>query len=397
MTLSFVLGAKWIQRGLQFFGEATGRHGCSLLMIDSKEGSFNLVVQSKNHQNKVTLSLESTLQLRAFIHCFDLGEGEHVFTPNARGTFVPHSEALKTAQQFKNSAAIGAYYANRVAKMIDANLKPNDWRYMQPTELIQKHASAELIQSRADLSNTSVKTMKKNYNLITTDGGFAVEVQTYQCQEQYNAKSNTVALYGIHDGNRACHAARLIRVEDDVNLFALFKPPLDMLFDTQGASLQLSNEFVRLTSTFKPPKATLSLTSQGTQVLTGGSKKRDLLIEACISMNLNDAELVFETSKVKGPVSIEVGEFGYSQSYCALVKATKYEEGAIVAHIGASVTHSSSSTERAYFNFYGSANHQLNSLKSEDIMFPVDIQFIGAGNSPEGAFELRASELAGTL
>lgn len=249
MTLSFVLAAEWIQRGLQFFGEATGRHGCSLLMIDSKEDSFYLVVHSKCHQNKVALSLESTLQLRAFKYCFDLGEGEHVFTPNARGTFVPHKEVLKTALQFKSPAAMGAYYANRVEKMIDSNLKPNDWRYMHPTRLIQKHASPELIQSRADLSNTSVKTMKKNYNLITTDGDFAVEVQTYQSKKQYNAKSNTVALYAIHDGNRACHAARLIRVEDDANLFALFKPPLDMLFDTQGASLQLSNEFVCLTST----------------------------------------------------------------------------------------------------------------------------------------------------
>lgn len=402
MICTFIVGH---QRVDEFFDQVT--HGAALLVINRGTLEFELHLWSKNHRGNPTLGPDTLAQLRVFMHCFELKEGEFVFTPTARGSYTPHCVEVQGATKFKNPTTCGAYYDRRFRALIGIRVTPNAFRYMQSSKLMAERASPELMKSASCLQNTSVHNLETCYNRNNPalQNALAAEVQTYRYRDEYNSARNTVALYSIHAGARACHIARLVRAEESSNLYAVFKPPLDGLFEATPAALinlQLSNDFVRLPSTYQPPTAMLSHTPTGNLTITGGQTKHLQLVKRCREMGLDNAELVFVESKVSEKIDAKVGEFCYSTTHCLLLKITesKDSQGIYSAQAGRKIHHSvaqASSTQQAYFDFLGESCKDVIRLGEDDMVFPVDVQFNGAGRIPEGSFELRASIGTDTL
>lgn len=251
---------------------------------------------------------------------------------------------------------------------------------------------------------TSSRNVRGCYNSAASDKSqLAAELQLYRWDDRFDAASNTVALCSTHEQTRAFHLARFVREEEgSTKLYALFKPPLDHVFNGKdGCALdpiELSSTFVRLPASLDPPRASLSVTHDGQQRLTGGRAKSDMLISACKGFGLDNAELVFVNSKVPSKVVPEVGEFAYSPEHGSLVKVMAVTPNGSRAGVRVGSRLSQSTTRCAYFKFIGAPAAQIIELQMQDLVFPVDIRFHGAGNKvPECSFELRASEGTDTL
>ena len=358
-----------------FVKEELMPHGGSVL-IRHDHGSYRsyeiYVPAVKGHVNRQATNHDALLDL--LFKSTPMATGELIFTPNMHGL-----RACKARDQHQfDSATWSDYIKGMTQRRFGVALRPTEMRRIRSTHTT-RFASEEVLNSTAAAMATSARRLDDTYSQkpMSERTWLSTQVSKFEFDPRFVGDSATVTvptprLIGMSSHMAAFVPARLVRMEGDASVYALYE------FSPLGDA-QLSSKMYRLDA--------------GMRAMSGGAPSKLVLDPATASQRWRHgrfaaarSESIFEDAgistrewadraTVAGDLGLRAGDMVYSLAHFAIaeVKAT---QGTKVRVLVASETScwGETNSRQAHYRFEHAAKAVWIDIKGA--VFPIDLSFV---------------------